>query len=53
MDEKPTDEQEVSAWRILFTFVRAVNEMLWHALGPLYLLVPLVIILILAKIVGC
>jgi hypothetical protein len=53
MDEKRTDEPEVTRWRIVFTFLRAANEMLWHALGPLYLLLPVVIILVVAKMVGC
>jgi hypothetical protein len=53
MDEKPKDGPEVSGWRILFTFLRAANEMLWHALGPLYLLLPIVIVLVLAKMIGC
>lgn len=53
MDEKPTDKPEVSGWRILFTILRAANEMLWHALGPLYLLLPVVIMLIMAKLAGC
>ncbi|MEX2141576.1 MAG: hypothetical protein WD894_20085 [Pirellulales bacterium] len=53
MDEKPTDEPEVTGWRILFTFLRGLNQVLWHAFGPLYLLLPIVIVLILAKMIGC
>ncbi len=53
MDKKPTDEPEVTGWRIVFTFLRGVNEVLWAAFGPLYLLLPVVIVLVVARMVGC